>query len=136
MRLAEYLVQATARQWMHPPELPFITQFGFGEVYRIGLVTAYGSSVIVDDFETMLGIIRSEFEAYPEYLPRAEIRGWIDSPAITKASHLWLVVTAVQYGDPILRPPFDMDAFLQKIRVAVATYNLRGTWYQFNQENL
>ncbi|PFH12891.1 MULTISPECIES: hypothetical protein [Burkholderia] len=135
MRLAEYMVKATAKQWLHPPELPFIRQFGFGEMFRIGLVGADGS-VIVDDFETMLGIIRSEFDAYPEYLPHMEIRGWNSSPLVVAVKNLWLIVTAVQYTDELTRPPFDMDEFLQKIRVAVATYNLRGTWYQFNQENL
>ncbi|MDN7537033.1 hypothetical protein [Burkholderia cenocepacia] len=137
MRLAEYLVKQTAGVWHRPPELPFITQFGFGEVFRIGLMgTQFGPSVIVDDFETMLGILRSEFEAYPEYVPHMEIRGWNVSATAADVKHLWLIVTPAIYGDPIPRPPFDMDAFLQQIRVAVATYNLRGTWYQFNQENL
>ncbi|WP_322037937.1 hypothetical protein [Burkholderia cenocepacia] len=135
MRLAEYLVKATARQWRHPPELPFITQFGFGETFRIGLVGG-NSSVNVDDFETMLGIIRSEFAAYPEYLPHMEIRGWNETHTAVPVNHLWLIVTAVQYTDELTRTPYDMDEFLQKIRVSVATYNLRGTWYQFNQENL
>jgi hypothetical protein len=135
MRLAEYLVKATARQWAHPPELPFITQFGFGELFRIGLMSGQGS-VIVDDFETMLDIMRSEFEAYPEYRPHLEIRGWNATLTAVPVKHLWMIVTAVLHVSGATDAPLDMDAFLQQIRVAVATYNLRGTWYQFNQENL
>lgn len=112
-----------------PIDLQQVRAFVFGEYYLIELHN--GKKFDVRDFETILSILRDEFELWREqWVPSMQIK---PQQRFVAKWHV-LEITPVQKGNFLPAPP--VQHMVEQVRQAVTMFNLTGSWGQFNKGNL
>lgn len=157
MRLAEYMASqqpgAKASDFA-PLTLAHISQFEFGQEYRVALLNEGREAPIIPDAETMFEIIRTEFENDQSRVPMIEIKSLVKfrRPIINKKgavllagaepdtagtadSRVLCVVPVLPAGGGFL-PPLGLDHILEMLKRAVTMYNLTQSWDAFAKDNL
>lgn len=114
-----------------PLDLQLVRAFVFGEYYLIELHN--GKKFDVRDLDTILDIMRDEFELWREqWVPEMRIQ--------SKSRHTFngkdrtLEIIPALKGSFLPVPP--VQRMVETVRRAVTIYNLTGSWDQFSKGNL